>query len=96
MSEEYTGSKISFVSKNQFVTVHDKLRSRIEEHDQHIDAIDQKINSIVNAMNFAMNTVGDLKSKSEKMCQSIDDMARIFDADHIRIRSLDTMVDTDH
>lgn len=96
MSEEYTGSKISFVSKNQFVTIHDKLRSRIEEHDQHIDAIDHKINSIDNAMNFAMNTVGDLKSKSEKMSQSIDDMTRTFDADHIRIRSLDTMVDTDH
>lgn len=96
MSEEYTGSKISFVSENAFVTVYDKLRSSIKEHDQHIDAIDHKINSIDNAMNFAMNTVGDLKSKSEKMCQSIDDMARTFDADHIRIRSLDTMVDTDH
>ena len=96
MSTEYTGSNISFVSKNQFVTIHDKLRSRIEEHDQHIDAIDQKINSIDNAMNFAMNTVGDLKSKSEKMYQSIDDMVRTFDADHIRISSLDTMVYTDH
>ena len=96
MSEEYTGSNIRFVSGNQFVTVSGQLRSRIEEHDKHIDAIDQKINSIDNAMNFAMNTVGDLKSKSEKMCQSIDDMTRTFDADHIRIRSLDTMVDTDH
>ena len=96
MSAEYTGSNISFVSKNQFVTIHDKLRSSIEERDQHIDAIDQKINSIDNAMNFAMNTVGDLKSKSEKMCQSIDNMARTFDSDHIRISSLDTMVYTDH
>ena len=82
MSEEYTGSNIRFVSGNQFVTVSGQLRSRIEEHDKHIDAIDQKINSIDNAMNFAMNTVGDLKSKSEKMCQSIDDMARTFDTDH--------------
>ena len=96
MSAEYTGSNNRFVSANQFVTVYDKLRSSIEEHDQHIDAIDHKINSIDNSMNFAMNTVGDLKSKSEKMCQLIDDMARTFDADHIRIRSLDTMVDTDH
>ena len=78
MSEEYTGSKISFVSKNQFVTVYDKLRSSIEQYNQHIDAIDHKINSIDNAMNFAMNTVGDLKSKSEKMCHSIDDLAPTF------------------
>ena len=96
MSEEYTGSKISFVSKNQFVTIHDKLRSRIEEHDQHIDAIDHKINSIDNAMDFAMNTVGDLKSKSEKMCQSIDDMARTFNDYCGRFRLLENVVDTDH
>ena len=96
MSEEYTGSKISFVSKNQFVTIHDKLRSRIEEHDQHIDAIDHKINSIDNAMDFAMNTVGDLKFKSEKMYQSIDDMARTFNDYCGRFRLLENVVDTDH
>ena len=96
MSAEYTGSNNRFVSANQFVTVHDKLRSRIEEHDQHIDAIDHKINSIDNSMNFAMNTVGDLKSKSEKMCQSIDDMARTFNDYCGRFRLLENVVDTDH
>ena len=96
MSAEYTGSNNRFVSANQFVTVYDKLRSSIEEHDQHIDAIDQKINSIDNAMNFAMNTVGDLKSKSEKMCQSIDDMARTFNDYCGRFRLLKNVVDTDH
>lgn len=85
-----------FVSANQFTSISDQLKSSIEEHDKHIDAIDQKINSIDNAMDFTMNTVGDLKSKSEKMIQAFNDMSRTFDADHIRIQSLDTMVDTDH
>ena len=67
MSATFVDANINrFVSANQFTSISDQLKSSIEEHDKHIDAIDQKINSIDNAMNFAMNTVGDLKSKSEK------------------------------
>ena len=97
MSEEYIGGNINrFVSANQFTSICDQLKSSIEEHDKHIDAIDQKINSIDNSMNFAMNTVYDLKSKSEKMCQSIDDMARTFNDYCGRFRLLENVVDTDH
>ena len=97
MSATFVDANINrFVSANQFTSISDQLKSSIEEHDKHIDAIDQKINSIDNAMNFAMNTVGDLKSKSEKMCQSIDDMARTFNDYCGRFRLLENVVDTDH
>lgn len=66
MSEEYTSANIRFVTSNQFTTIHDQLKSSIEEHDQHINAIDHKIDSMDNAIKFNMNTVGDVKSKSEK------------------------------
>lgn len=96
MSEEYTGSNIRFVSGNQFVTISDQLKNRIDEHDQKFDAIAHKFDSMDNAIKFNMDNIGNLKSKSEKMIQAFNDMSRTFDADHIRIQSLDTMVDTDH
>ena len=97
MSATFVDANINrFVSANQFTSISDQLKSSIEEHDKHIDAIDQKINSIDNSMNFAMNTVYDLKSKSEKMCQSIDDMARTFNDYCGRFRLLENVVDTDH
>lgn len=97
MSAIYYDANINrFVSANQFTSISDQLKSSIEEHDKHIDAIDQKINSIDNAIKFNMDNIGNLKSKSEKMIQAFNDMSRTFDADHIRIQSLDTMVDTDH
>ena len=97
MSATFVDANINrFVSANQFTSISDQLKSSIEEHDKHIDAIDQKINSIDNSMNFAMNTVYDLKSKSEKMCQSIDDMACTFNDYCGRFRLLENVVDTDH
>ena len=88
MSEEYIGaSNNRFVSGNQFITVSDQLRQRIDSHDQRFNSIDQKIssidsydqkfnsidqkiNSIDNAIDFTMNTVGNLDSKSEKNASS--------------------------
>ena len=97
MSATYYDANINrFVSANQFTTISDQLKSSIEKHDQHIDAIDHKIDSMDNAIKFNMDNIGNLKSKSEKMIQAFNDMSRIFDTDHIRIQSLDTMVDTDH
>ena len=67
MSEEYIGANNNrFVSGNQFITVSDQLRQRIDSHDQRFNSIDQKINSIDNAIDFTMNKVGNLDSKSEK------------------------------
>ena len=43
-----------------------------------------------------MNRVGNLDSKSEKMLQAIDNMARAFNNDHGRICLMEDMVDTDH
>lgn len=96
MSEEYTGSNNRFVSGNQFVTISDQLKNRIDEHNQKFDAIAHKFDSMDNAIKFTMDNVGDVKAKSEKMIQAFNDMSRTFDVDHIRIQSLDTMVDTDH
>lgn len=96
MSEEYTGSNNRFVSGNRFVTISDQLKNRIDEHDQKFDAIAHKFDGMDNAIKFTMDNVGDVKAKSEKMIQAFNDMSRTFDADHIRIQSLDTMVDTDH
>ena len=79
----------SYVSGNQFTTMSDQLKGRI-------NAIDQQIDDMNHNIDFVMNNVGDLKSKSEKMIQAFDDMSRTFYSDHIRIQSLDTMVDTDH
>ena len=97
MSEEYIGANNNrFVSGNQFITVSDQLRQRIDSHDQRFNSIDQKISSIDNAIDFTMNTVGNLDSKSEKMLQAIDNMARTFNNDHGRICLMEDMVDTDH
>ena len=114
MSEEYIGaSNNRFVSGNQFITVSDQLRQRIDSHDQRFNSIDQKIssidsydqkfnsidqkiNSIDNSIDFTMNMVGNLDSKSEKMLQAIDNMARTFNDDRARICLMEDMVDTDH
>lgn len=45
MSVEYTGSNNRFVSGNQFISVSDQLRHRIDMHNQQINDIEQKLNS---------------------------------------------------
>ena len=86
----------TFKSSNQFVTVSDQLRQRIDAHDQQINSIDQKINSIDNAIDFTMNKVGSLDSKSEKMLQAIDNMTRAVNNNYGRICLLEDTVDADH
>lgn len=74
----------------------DQKISSIDSYDQKFNYIDQKINSINNAIDFTMNMVGNLDSKSEKMSQSIDNIACAVNNDHGRICLLEDMVDADH